>query len=135
MYSWKHHTSICPHQQPGKESAVSSLGDEKVIYPVVVVTVDGIECCALLHSGSSSCYVSAKLLDILGKRPTEIKPKRVEMLKASSTARMEIYKTTVSIATRSGDLSLDVNLTKVNMGELLSLKNPKYDHLIKIYPT
>ena len=111
LYSWKHHTSICPHQQPGRESALSSLGDDKVIYPVVVVTVDGTECRALLDSGSSSCYTFAKLLDILGKRPTAIKPRRVEMLKPSSTARMEIYKTTVF--TRSGDFSLDVTLSKV----------------------
>ena len=111
---------------------MSSLGGDRVIYPVVVVTVDGIECGVLLDSGSSSCYASAKLLDMLGKRPTEIKPKRVEMLMASSTARMEIYKTTVS--TRSGDFTLDVNLTKVNRGELLSIENLKYDHLMKTSP-
>ena len=111
---------------------MSSLGGDKVIYPVVVVTVDGIECGVLLDSGSSSCYASAKLLDMLGKRPTEIKPKRVEMLMASSTARMEIYKTTVS--TRSGDFTLHVNLTKVNRGELLGIENLKYDHLMKTSP-
>ena len=50
---------------------------------------------------------------------------------ASATARMEIFKTTVS--SRSGDYSLDVNLTKVNRGELLSLENPRYEQLIKTY--
>lgn len=59
---------------------MSSLGDDKVIYPVVVVKVGGIECCALLDSGASSCYASAKLLDLLGKQPTEIKPKRLRYL-------------------------------------------------------
>ena len=111
---------------------MSALGDDKVIYPVVVVTVDGIECRALLDSGSSNRYAFAKLLDMLGKRATELTPKRIEMLMASSTARMEIYKTTVS--TRSGDFSLDINLTKVKREELLSLENPKYDHLMKTYP-
>lgn len=65
---------------------------DKVIYPVSVIKVGGIECHALLYSGSSSCYASAKLLDMLGQRPTEIKPKRVEMLMASTTARMEVFK-------------------------------------------
>ena len=53
------------------------------------------------------------------------------MLMASATARMEIFKTTVS--SMSGDYSLDVNLTKVNRGELLSLENPRYEQLIKSY--
>ena len=86
----------------------------------------------LLDSGSSSCYASAKLLDMLGQRPTEIKPKRVEMLMASTTARMEVVKSTVS--SRSGDYKLEVNLTKVNQGELLSLENPQYEQLMKSYP-
>ena len=67
-----------------------------VIDPVVVVKVGGIECRALLDSGSSCCYASAKLFDMLGKCSIEIKPKRVEMLMASTTARIEIYKTSVS---------------------------------------
>ena len=110
---------------------MSSLDDDKVIYPVVVVKVGGIECRALLDSGSSSCYASAKLLDMLGKHPTEIKPKRVEMLMASTTARMEIYKTFLS--SRSGDYSLEVNLIKVNRGDLLRLENPHHERLIKTY--
>ena len=62
--SRKHHTSICPDQQPKGESVMSSLDDDKVIYPVVVVKVGGIEYRALLDSGSSGCYASAKLLDM-----------------------------------------------------------------------
>jgi len=31
---------------------MSSLGDDKVVYPVVVVKVGGIECHALLDSGA-----------------------------------------------------------------------------------
>ena len=130
--SRKHRTSICPDQQSKGESVMSSVDAEKVIYPVVVVKVGGIECHALLDSGSSSCYASAKLLDMLGQRPTEIKPKRVEMLMASTTARMEVFKSTVS--SRSGDYKLEVNLTKVNRGELRSLENPQYEQLMKSYP-
>ena len=92
---------------------MSSLGDGNN-------TVGGIECRAQLDSGS--CYASAKLLDLLEKQPTEIKPKKIEMLMASATARMGIFKTTVS--SRSGDYSLDVNLTKVNRGSFSAQKIP-----------
>ena len=44
---------------------------------------------------------------------------------------MEIFKTTVS--SKSGDYSLNISLTKVNRGELLSLENPRYEQLIKTY--
>ena len=110
---------------------MSSLGHDKVVYPVVVVV--GTECRALLGSGASSCYASAKLLDLLGKQPTEIKPKKIEMLMASASAKMEIFKNTVS--SRYGDYSLDASLTctKVNRRELLSLENSRYEQLIKTY--
>ena len=45
---------------------MSSVEADKVVYPVVVIKVDGIECRALLDTGSSSSYASAKLLDKLG---------------------------------------------------------------------
>lgn len=53
---------------------------------------------------------------LLCKRPTNIKPKRVVMLMASTIARMETYKTTV--LSKAGDYKLEVNFTKVNKGEL-----------------
>lgn len=94
------HTSICNDQHLKGERVMSSLGDDKVVYPVVVVKVGGIECRALLYSGASRCYATAKLLSLLGKQPTEIKPKKIEMLVASATARMDIFKTTVSLRSR-----------------------------------
>ena len=56
LCSRRHHTSICNDQCLKGESVMSSLGDDKVVYPVMVVKVGGIECCALLDSGASSCY-------------------------------------------------------------------------------
>ena len=131
LCSRRHHTSICNDQHLKGESVMFPLGDDKVVYPVVVVKVGGIECCTLLDSSASSCYVSAKLLDLLGKQLTEITPKKIEMLMASATARMEIFKTTVS--SKSWDYSLDISLTKVNRGELLSLEHPRYEELINTY--
>ena len=48
---------------------VASVKGE-VIYPVVVVLVDGIKVRALLDTGSGSSYASAALIDRLSKRPT-----------------------------------------------------------------
>ena len=95
LCSRRHHTSICNDQLLKGESVMSSRGDDRVVYPAAVVKIGGIECRALLDSGASSCYASANLLDLLRTQPTEIKPKKIEMLMASATARMEIFKTTV----------------------------------------
>ena len=110
---------------------MSSFDDEKVVYPVVVVNIGGIECRALIYSGAASSYASAKLLDKLGKQPTEVKPRKVMMLMASTTAKMEMYQTTVS--SKAGDYKLEANLTKVNRGELLELENPRYKQLMETY--
>ena len=106
---------------------MSSVDTDKVVCPVVVIKVGGIECRALLDFGSSSCYASAKLLNMLGQHPTEIKPKRIEMFMAATTAKMEVFKATVTL--KSGE----VNLTKVNRVELLSLENPRYEQSMKTY--
>ena len=81
LCSRRHHTSICNDQHLKREDVMSSLGDDKVVYPVVVVKVGRIECCALLDSGASSSYASAKLLDLFRKQPTEIKPNKTEILR------------------------------------------------------
>jgi hypothetical protein len=54
--------------------------DNQVIYPVVIIEVDGIKTRALLDTGSGSCYTSAKLIDSLNKKPKEIQTKRIEMI-------------------------------------------------------
>ena len=63
----RHHTSIC-NKGTGQMMVASVKGE--VIYPVVVVLVDGIKVGALLDTGSGSSYASAALIDWLSKRPT-----------------------------------------------------------------
>ena len=53
------------------------------------------------------------------------------MLMASTMAKMEMYQTTVSSKAR--DYKFEVNLTKVNRGELLELENPRYKQLMETY--
>ena len=48
---------------------VQNKGLEQVIYPVVVVDVNGVKCRALLDTGVGSSYASSAILDHLGIRP------------------------------------------------------------------
>jgi hypothetical protein len=53
--------------------------DQEVIYPIVLVEVEGIKTHALLDTGASSSYASTKLINALKKKPKEVKTKRIEM--------------------------------------------------------
>ena len=61
----QHHTSICD-KKLGKEQILVATGESTVIYPVVVVSVDGIKCRVLLDSGSGSSYASSS-----NQKPTQ----------------------------------------------------------------
>ena len=99
------------------------------ILPVVVVKVDGITCRALVDSGAGSSYASAKLIDLLKKKPSATKIQRIDMLMSSRVTRIESY----DVVIRSVDDSyeMDVRVTKVNKGELLRIDNPRYEQLIR----
>ena len=101
------------------------------IMPVLTIKVDGITCRALIDSGVGSSYASAKLLDLLKKRPSETKTKRVDMLISSKVTKLEVYDTVVE--SLDGNYQMSVKLTKVNKAELLSIDNPKYGQLINKY--
>ena len=102
------------------------------IMPMLTVKVDGITCRALIDTGAGSSYASAKLLDLLKKKPSETKTKRVDMPISSKVTKLEMYDTVVE--SLDGSYQMSVKLTKVNKAELLSIDNPKYGQLIKKYP-
>jgi hypothetical protein len=128
----RHHTSLCGQAQDGKEKKVPLMTDGKsgdAIFPVVVVKVDGITCRALIDSGAGSSYASAKLIDLLKKKPSATKTQRIDMLMSSRVTRMESYD--VVIESVDDSYKMDVRLMKVNKGELLSIDNPRYEQLIQ----
>lgn len=102
------------------------------IMPVLTVKVDGITCRALIDTGAGSSYASAKLLDLLKKKPSETKTRRVDMLISSKVTKLEVYDTVVE--SLDGNYQMPVKLTKVNKAELLSIENPKYGTLVHKYP-
>lgn len=53
--------------------------DQEVIYPTVLVEINGIRTHTLLDMGAGSSYASAKLIDALKKKPKQVKTRRVDM--------------------------------------------------------
>ena len=108
-----------------QELALTASGKGDGIFLVVNVKVNGIECRALIDTGAESSYASAKLIDLVKMKPTDVKVKQVDMLMGSSLARLETYQTTVKSVREN--FKMEVNLNKVNKRELLTLDNPNYD--------
>ena len=113
----------------GNQTLMTASRNNEGIMPV---KVDGIMCPVLIDTGTGSSYPSAKLLDLLKKKPSETKTKRVEMLMSSKVTRLEVYDTVVE--SLDGNYQMSVKMTKVNKAELLSIDNPNYGQLINEYP-
>ena len=129
----KHHTSICDtNTEQRSESMMVAQQDKKTVYPIFVVEVDGIKTRALLDTGSGSSYASAKLINALHKKPKEIKMKHIEMMLGSVTTKVEIFD--VNVQSLKGDYSIDINVSKVDKPELMTLQNPRYKDLKQRYP-
>ncbi len=130
----RHHTSICDAPKEPKPEVVMTARkqeDQEVIYPIVLVEIDGIKTHALLDTGAGSSYASTKLIDALKKRPKEVKTKRVEMMLTSSTTRVEIY--LANLKSLDGKFDMNVELSKVDKPELMTVKNPGYAKLLEKY--
>ena len=111
---------------------MTASGNNEGIMPVLTVKVDGIVCRTLIDTAAGSSNASAKLLDLLKKKPSETKTKRVEMLMSSKVTKLEVYDTVVE--SLEGNYQMSVKMTKVNKAELLSIDNPNYGQLINEYP-
>ena len=68
-------------------------------------------------------YASGKLIDLLEKKPCQIKTKRVDMLMSSQVTKLEVCNTLIE--SLDENFSMSVNLTKVHKAELLTVDNPK----------
>ena len=131
----KHHTSICDSDQSTQRSEGLLTAHQRdkleVVYPVVLVKVNGIKTRALLDTGAGSSYASAQLINALHIKPAEIQTKRIEMMLGSMTTKVEMYG--VNVTSISGDFSMGVTVSKVDKPELMSLENPKYEKLMEKY--
>ena len=110
----KHHTSIC---DKNSSQLILATGEGSVVYPVVIMEVEGNRCRALLDTGAGSSYASASLIERLNKQPDHKQYKKVEMSK-------------VQISNIKGSFSLPTTLSKVDKGVLLTVPNPRYTEMI-----
>ena len=129
----KHHTSICDRQQTREPGMTASqVGNSAVIHPVVIVKVAGYKFRALLDSGASHSYASSTFVNLTKAEPKASGVRQIAMLVGVATRVMQEYKVLMQSVT--DEFSLDVNVTKVDKRELLSLENPKYKDVLARYP-
>ena len=136
----RHHTSICDtpnptsqvNQPPAHGVALTTNQTGEGLFPVVIIEVNGIKCRALIDSGAGSSYVSAKLIELLRLKPTDVQTKTIDMLMSSKIAKLEVYD--LELRSVNHQFSLSVKATKVNKTELLSIENPNYRTLIEKHP-
>ena len=137
----RHHSSIC--ESKGKqtteyrrktiqtEQTMMTNEETRVVYPVVVVYVNGVKCRALLDTGAGSSYASSFLLDILNTQPIRKETKTIEMMMSSTNAKIEIFNVTIENLKKTFALQTEVN--KVNRKVLINLPNPNYDTMKERY--
>ena len=102
-----------------------------VVYPVVIVEVQGVKCRALMDTGAGSWYASAGLLDYIYAKPTKTDVRNIEMLLGTTTRRVDIFH--IEIKSTSEDFSLEADVTKIEKHELLTLSNPRYNQILEKY--
>ena len=102
-----------------------------MIYPVVVVLVEGVQCRALPDTGAGSSYAAAALLQQINKQPVRTEYKRIDMMMCSTTQRISVYNLTVRGV--DGKFELQTTVNKVDKGVLLKIPNPWYTEIIKKY--
>ena len=105
--------------------------NKEVVYPIILVEIDGIKTHALLDTGAGSSYASSKLINLLNKRPKETLTKRIDMMLGSSTTNVEVYSATLGAV--NGSFDMNIELTKVHKPQLLTLDNPNYATLLNKY--
>ena len=105
--------------------------NKEVVYPIILVEIDGIKTHALLDTGAGSSYASNKLINLLKKRPKETLTKRTDMMLGSSITNVQIYSATLGAV--NGSFDMNIELTKVHKPQLLTLDNPNYATLLSKY--
>ena len=136
----RHHTSICLQEakdEPGMTSKVvpntscstEDLRASPVIHPVVVVKVGGLKFRALLDSGASHSYVSARLVELTQASEVKRETRRIATLMGTSTSKFSLHD--IRFESVEGNFGLNARVRKIERRELLNLENPHSDELIR----
>ena len=96
--------------------------NNKIVYPIILVEIDGIKTHALLDTSAGSLYALTNLISLLNKRRKETVTNRIDMMLGSSTTNVEIYSATLVAV--DGKFDMNIELTKVHKPQLLTIDNP-----------
>ena len=105
------------------------IGQSSVIHPVVVVRINGYKFRALLDSGASHSYASSTAIKLTNAKLKSTGLRQIAMLTGVTTRTMQVYE--IKMYSLSGDVGLDVNITKIEKKELLLLENPRYKEILQ----
>ena len=138
----RHHTSICdtadssqpippPPANPSRQPLLVSK-ESTVVYPSVIVQVNGAKCRAVLDTMAGSSYVSAGLLDYIGAKDFRTATRSIEMMfHTVNNKKIKIYD--LAIQNCAGTPIMETAFTRVDRNELLHLPNPNYKRLKEQY--
>ena len=126
----RHHSSICDKTNTAQPFLLAQ--EEEVIYPVVVVKINGVTCRALLDTGAGSSYVSQGLIDYLKVDNFTVRSRQIEMMFSTQDRTIQVYSLSVENY-QDKTVFKEVSMTKVERSVLLKLKNPRYNELCKRY--
>ena len=82
----------------------------------------------LSDSGASHSYASSTAINLINAKPKSTGLRQIAMLTGVTTRMMQVHE--VVLGNVTGDFKLDVNITKIEKRELLSLENPHYERVL-----
>ena len=98
----------------------------------MIAKVNGVKCRALLDTGAGNSYASSGLIDLINSKPIRRESKRIEMMLGSVNKVVSVHN--LSINNLEGDFKLNIEVTKVDRNELLTLPNPRYRETLAKFP-
>ena len=96
----------------------------------MIVKVNGVKCRALLDTWAGNSLASSALIDLINSKPRE--SKRIEMMLGSVNKVVSVHN--LSVNNLEGDFKLNIEVTKVDRNELLTLPNPRYRETLAKFP-
>ena len=93
-----------------------------------MIKVNGITYRALLDTGAANSYISSTLAHELKKPLIQTDYKRIETIWHTTNTLIDIYH--VEITNTKCDFIINMELSKVDRAELISMPNPHYEDII-----
>ena len=96
--------------------------ESTVIYPVVIIKVDGVKCRSLLDTVSRSSYASESLIDLLKINPFKKEDKTIETLAISTIKNLKIYDVEVESLDQTFSFQAEINKLERNSYYIIKSK-------------